>query len=79
MSHTYPVTVASPRIRLKAIRRRTTGPNRSDVGPKPSVTFTRTPRKTRSSKLHVGELVGEAYAALSLAGIIGVLIYHIAG
>jgi hypothetical protein len=79
MSQTYPVMVNQPRIKLKAIRRRGAGSHRSDVGFKPSVTFSESRSKARPPKVHIRELVGEAYTVLSLAGIIGVLIYHIAG
>lgn len=63
MSYAYPVIVDQPRIKLKAIGRRAG----SDGG------------HGGSSKLQVHELLGEAYTVLSLVGIVGVLIYHIAG
>ncbi|HEV3343643.1 MAG TPA: hypothetical protein VG125_24945 [Pirellulales bacterium] len=67
MSHTHPAIVDQPGSKLKAIRRSGPGVDRSDVGEGPS------------SKIHIHELVGEAYTVLSLVGIIGVLIYHIVG
>ena len=79
MSHSYPMMVNQPRIRLKAFRRRGVGSHGSDVGSRPSVTVGESRGKTRPPKLHTREFVGEAYTVLSMAGIIGVLIYHIAG
>lgn len=78
MSHTYPVMVNQPRIKLKAIRRRGAG-SRGGVGSHASVTFSKSRSKARPRKLQVHELVGEAYTVLSAVAIIAVLIYHIAG
>jgi hypothetical protein len=79
MSHTYPVMVNQPRIKLKAIRRRGAASHRGDVGLKPCVTLGESRSKARPPKVNIRELVGEAYTVLSLVGIIGVLIYHMAG
>ncbi len=75
----YPTVVSRPRIKLKAIRRSTAGSDRSDVSPRPFVASSESRGKPVSSKIQIHELVGEAYTVLSLAGIIGLLIYHIAG
>jgi len=68
-----------PRIKLKAIRRRGAGPHRGEASLRPLAAVSESRRKIARSNIRIHELVGDAYTVLSLAAIIGVLIYHIVG